>query len=884
MKTIDVIDVIGTRLSTFQDEPNRIDRHSFGSSARAASPVSTMSREQLTVNFVPPVAVAATPKSAGAAVATEAAVPEPMAPNLPTDGLFASQFYLRNTAAGELDLGLFRGNISVWDEYTGAGVHIGIIDDGIDYNHSDLNDNYDFSRETVDGYHQASTDAHGTAVAGIIASERNGSGTVGIAYGASITMMGAISDAPNISITDSFLNAVNFDVVNNSWGYTSPWYDQFFNSGLTDEYSALYDLSLHGRGGLGTVFVKSAGNGREAYSNVEGSYVDNSNFSYTNSHWGTIAVAAVNRDGTVTAYSTEGASVLVSAFGTPYAGQIVTTDRRGADGYDSGDYTSGFNGTSAAGPMVAAIAALMIDANPYLGYRDVQEILALTARHVGTAIGSGMSGNENYAWRWNGSDAWNGGGQHFSEDYGYGLVDALAAVRLAESWTDRSTRANLTTLLPTSTSFAGAVTIPDPGTISVTFQLAAGITVEHVAIDLGLSHVWTADLDITLTSPDGTVSILLQDNGGSFNIFENGTYDITLSSNMFRGEDSGGTWTLTITDDEAVFAGELSAVGFYIKGSNSANDTYTLTEEYSNYQTPARRLIGDTDGGTDTLNAAAVFTNSIINLGGGTSTVDGVNFTVTGGIENAVGGDGADRLTGNSSSNKLLGWRGNDTLSGSSGNDTLKGGAGKDSLDGGTGTDTADYSDKTKQVIVTLNGATAVNVTVNGVAEDSIKNVERLIGGSASDKLTGDGLANLLTGNNGNDTMGGGSGIDTLTGGAGKDSLTGGSGADRFVFNAKLSATTNVDTIKDFVHNSDIIALDNAVMVGLGLTTGALSSAKFYAHAGATHGHDTSDRIVYDSTSGKLYYDSNGSASGGVTLIAVLTTHPTLDAGDFLIV
>ena len=58
----------------------------------------------------------------------------------------------------------------------------------------------------------------------------------------------------------------------------------------------------------------------------------------------------------------------------------------------------------------------------------------ISARHVGSAVGGGIAGAERYAWGWNGADTWNGGGQHFSNDYGYGLVDALAAVRLAETW------------------------------------------------------------------------------------------------------------------------------------------------------------------------------------------------------------------------------------------------------------------------------------------------------------------------------------------------------------------------------------------------------------------------------------------------------------------
>ena len=99
------------------------------------------------------------------------------------------------------------------------------------------------------------------------------------------------------------------------------------------------------------------------------------------------------------------------------------------------DYTA-FNGTSAAAPVVSGVVALMLQANPFLGWRDVQTILAYSARHVGSQIGDPAPpvSNELNTWNYNDAVDWNGGGLHFSRDYGFGLVDAFAAVRLAETW------------------------------------------------------------------------------------------------------------------------------------------------------------------------------------------------------------------------------------------------------------------------------------------------------------------------------------------------------------------------------------------------------------------------------------------------------------------
>jgi hypothetical protein len=82
-----------------------------------------------------------------------------------------------------------------------------------------------------------------------------------------------------------------------------------------------------------------------------------------------------------------------------------------------------------------------------------------------------------------------------------------------------------------------------------------------------------------------------------------------------------------------------------------------------------------------------------------------------------------------------------DTLAGGNGNDTLKGDLGADTLDGAGGVDTADYSDKGSAVVVTLAGGSDATVRVGGVAEDTIRNIENVTGGSASVRWTGDDLA-----------------------------------------------------------------------------------------------------------------------------------------------
>jgi Ca2+-binding RTX toxin-like protein len=158
--------------------------------------------------------------------------------------------------------------------------------------------------------------------------------------------------------------------------------------------------------------------------------------------------------------------------------------------------------------------------------------------------------------------------------------------------------------------------------------------------------------------------------------------------------------------------------------------------------------------------------------------------------------------------------------------------------------------------------------------------------GSSAINGTGNTLDNILTGNTGANTLNGGEGNDFLYGGLGNDTLTGGAGVDHFVFNTALNASSNKDTITDFVSGTDKIDLENAVMSALGLTTGSLTMAQFFSSSTAVRGNDATDRIIYNTTSGALYYDADGSGNGAAVQIALigLSTHPTLTYQDFLVI
>jgi Ca2+-binding RTX toxin-like protein len=252
-----------------------------------------------------------------------------------------------------------------------------------------------------------------------------------------------------------------------------------------------------------------------------------------------------------------------------------------------------------------------------------------------------------------------------------------------------------------------------------------------------------------------------------------------------------------------------------------------------------------------------------------------------------IGGNLADTLTGNTLANNLNGGGGNDTINGGGGNDTLTGGAGNDSYvfdtdlalgadtlnEAGGGVDTLNFSaTTTRSVAVNLGLATSQVVNAGlSLTLGSATTFENVIGGNLADTLTGNTLANNLNGGGGNDTINGGGGNDTLTGGA---------GADRFRFATTLNATTNRDVISDFsIAQMDTIELENAVFTAF-TTTGTLAAPAFFIGAAATNANQ---RILYNSATGGLIYDEDGSGAIGSIAFATLNSGLALNNTFFTI-
>ena len=734
-------------------------------------------------------------------------------PPLPEDELFDNQWYHDNIRS-----------VPVWDSgITGKGTTVRVNDDAIQMNHPDLVDNldaensFDFARNQKDPTPaEASGDNHGTFVTGCIVASRNTIGIIGVAYSAIARFSSSFSEGP----------MADADVINLSWSqrpqYDDPkkrystgasmWDSRDLSGGYSKAFGVaggggspikMINAAKIGRGGLGTIVVTSGGNDRLDF--------DRSGSKMIQSTRHTMAVAAHDKFSRIAYFSSKGANVFVSCPGK----DITSTDRVGDLGYSKAsdklsigaDYANG-QGTSYSAPICAGIVALMLEARPALGWRDVQEIMAFAARTSstnGVAFQTNVAGQEK-----------NGGGFKSNEDFGFGLADALGAVRLAETWLltgdvgSRSSNAARASANEREVvrSASPSLAIPDNGRVSTAIKVAGlnpEIRVMSVEIGVKIVHARIGDLVVTITSPAGTVGTIVHrtlydpddpDDFGS----QNANIFHRFTSARQWGEAASGDWMLTVSDEASGEAGTLSSWELKLVGdAATVNNLYVFNDDFNGM--PNNDKLTDANGGVDTINTSPVQSSVIVDLTPGVSgatTIRGNTLLIDSNtvIENCFTGDGDDTLVGNAVANVMKSGRGDDEIFGSLGADTL---------DGGPGSDVVDYSASPAAVIVNLGSA---SVQQGGYAEgDTLVSIESAVGSAGNDFLTGTDEANTLEGGAGNDVVNGGGGDDVLKGGNGNDILNGGGGDDTLEpglgTNDAVNGGDGVDTVIFLGHSTD---------------------------------------------------------------------------------
>uniref|UniRef100_A0A669DJ12 Proprotein convertase subtilisin/kexin type 5a n=1 Tax=Oreochromis niloticus TaxID=8128 RepID=A0A669DJ12_ORENI len=408
--------------------------------------------------------------------------------------------------------------------YTGKGVVVSVLDDGIEREHPDLKPNYDpFASFDVNGQDQdrssnSAVNYHGTQCAGVVAAAANSSRcTVGVSFHARIggirMLDGDVTDiveAQSLSYSPRYI-----DVYLAGWGPKD-------DGATLDGPGPLTRLVLQngvqtGRQGRGSIFVWPSGNGGERgdYCSCDG---------YSNSIY-TVSISSSTQRGSQPDYLEPCPSTLATAYGGWEREEMVTVGPQQS-------CSTAQSGTSLAASVAAGVIALTLEANPSLTWRDLQHIIVRTskAHHLSAPD-----------WRVNGA------GYKVSHLYGFGLLDAESMVKEAERWKQ----------VPSQHECAeeAAIQLIHLGSALTSVHEATGCSgkalqhvayVEHVVVRVTISHGRRGDLSITLTSPSGTTSQLLANRplDNSTEGFQNWEF---MTAHCW-GEQAAGEWTLKIQD------------------------------------------------------------------------------------------------------------------------------------------------------------------------------------------------------------------------------------------------------------------------------------------------------------------------------------------------
>lgn len=656
----------------------------------------------------------------------------------------------------------------IWEQYRGEGIHVGIGLGIVDNTHPDLTANYNAGAlalidplPLIADYEAGATQA--TFVAGVIAADDDGQGLVGVAPDATVSYLGS-------TITDQDIMVL------------LPQQDR--DTTLWDAYDPA-TLAATGRGGKGIITIASAPAAAPVGAwQEEGYWRDHTVTEYADhNNRAVITVSGMTATGGKFWGEASGDMILVGApifsdiaqgadslfnhtLGLDLSGDLgvngsddslgMWTFGAGLDQVDPSLYQVNTDNALAASGVTAGVVALMLDANPNLGWRDVQQILAYSALQPATA----PTGTEQVTA--NGATTKNGGGLLYSGVHGFGQIDPFGAVRLAQSWGggQRNSANELTVIVDADPAVIGStvdvngVWEPDqPQFADIALTATQAVNIEHVSVTLRATVSPLHWLDVTadqmivqLISPSGAVSNLTGTIGEAHSATGD-TIDMTFTSRRFWGESAtagDGVWTLRFVGamwDTAGVTIEDLALQFHGNGEYPYTTYYFNDDALRSAEFGIDPLIEDTDG-FNVVNTVAIARDVVLNAAAGSSSfADGVEIFRLGAdttMYRFTTGDGDDLLIGNAATRSylqsgrgddiLIGGTADDLMYGERGDDTFDGGGGRDVINGGTGFDTAIYNHDYLHVYTDRYGATIVrdpNDLTTG--DDRLSSIERIV-------------------------------------------------------------------------------------------------------------------------------------------------------------
>ena len=797
------------------------------------------------------------------------------------------------------------GYIDAGDLLNDARWENGVDDDRNGYNDDLIG--WDFANNDNDPFDD---NGHGTHVSGTIgAMGGNGTGVVGVNWNVQIVAMkfldangsGATSgavQAVNYFTTEAKVATVgeNFVATNNSWGGGG------FSQALSDA------VTLAAKNDI--LFIAAAGNST-TNNDVTASYPSNLSTTASAGYEAVVAVASLTDAGELSYFSSYGATTVDLAA----PGSAIYSTLPG------GTYGT-YSGTSMATPHVTGAVALYASAHPDASAADIRAALLASADATASLAGKTVTGGR----------------------LDVGNLLASSYTKPTDIAGDLSTTSvlSVTASCQSKIDFAGdqdwfKVSLAKGYIYTFAMDAAAGSPLDAylrlldatgkelaanddlVGSNAGMSVI--ANVDVTCyvsaqgyQSSTGAYSLSMTAVLGSLNLVGTARADNLVGA---ATNDSltglGGNDTLDGSEGADTMTGGFGNDFYFVdnrsdvvveqanEGTDTVNAsiTYALGANVENLKltgTAAINATGNTlnnvitgnaaanvlDGGigADTMSGGAGDDVYIVDNGSdqvieavsaGTDSVNAsITYTLTTNVENLT-------LTGSATINGV-GNALNNVMTGNGGANILDGGAGADMMVGGAGNDV--YIVDNAGDVVTEGASAGTDGVSASITYTLTANVENLtLTGSAAINGVGNDLNNLITGNGASNMLSGAAGNDSLNGGLGADTLDGGAGADIFVFNSTLGSS-NVDRINNFVTIDDTIQLDHTIFTALG-NAGALVVGAFNTGAAATQ---ADDRIIYNTSTGALVYDADGSGKGAAIQFATLSgVSGTLSAADFIV-